>query len=130
VSEENVEIVRRVYEGWARGDFSAVEHFDPDIDFEMVDWPHQTRVRGIEEMSRTWRSTLGAFEGFRSTPQEIVDHGDRVLVLNRIEASGKESGAGVGADTATVCTLKDGKVVRMALYWNVDSARREAGAGD
>jgi ketosteroid isomerase-like protein len=129
MSEENVDIVRRVYDAWARGDFSPVDDFDPDIDFEMVDWPHQTRVHGIEEMWRTWRSTLGAFDGFRSVPQEILDHGDKVLVLNRIEASGKESGAGVGADVATVFTLESGKVVRMGLYWNVDSARREAEAG-
>jgi ketosteroid isomerase-like protein len=39
MSEENVEIVRRVYEGWAQGDFSKVDDFDPDIDFEMADWP-------------------------------------------------------------------------------------------
>ena len=99
MAEENVEIVRRVYEGWARGDFSSVEHFDPEIDFEMV-------------------------------PAEIVDYGSKVLVLNRIEASGKESGAGVGADTATVWTLKDGKAVRMALYWDVDAARRAAATQD
>ena len=42
MSEENVEVVRRVYEGWARGDFSNVDDFDPDIEFAMADWPHQT----------------------------------------------------------------------------------------
>ena len=130
MSEQNIEIVRRVYEGWAQGDFTRTDEFDPDIDFEMVDWPHQTRVRGIEEMWRTWRSTLGAFDGFRSTPRAMEDHGDKVLVLNRIEASGKESGAGVGADVATVFTIESGRVVRMGLYWNVDSARAEAEAGD
>ena len=126
MSDENVEIVRRVYDGWSRGDFSNVDDFDPDVEFEMADWPHQTKVTGIQAMWDTWRSTLGAFEDFRSVASELTAYGDNVLVLNRIEASGKESGAGVEADTATVWTLRDGKVVRMALYWNVEAARREA----
>ena len=44
VSQENIEIVRRVYKGWSRGDFSQSELFDPDIEFEMVDWPHPAKV--------------------------------------------------------------------------------------
>jgi ketosteroid isomerase-like protein len=129
MSEENVEIVKRVYDGWARGDFSRVDEFDPDIEFEMADWPHQTTARGIPQMWEAWRSTLSAWTGFTSTPTEIVDCGDRVLVTNRIEGRGKESGADVSADVATVFTLEGGRVVRMALYWNVDAARREAAAG-
>jgi ketosteroid isomerase-like protein len=129
MSDENVEIVRRVYDGWARGDFSNVDDFDPDIEFAMADWPHQTTVRGIPQMWETWRSTLSAWTDFRATPSEILDLGDRVLATNRIDGRGKESGAAVSADVATVFTLEDGKVVRMALYWDVDSARREAETG-
>jgi ketosteroid isomerase-like protein len=130
MSEENVELVRRIYEGWARGDFSQTEPFHPDIDFEMVDWPHQTKARGIEEMWRTWRSTLSAFGRFRAVPTEYVDFGRNVLVLNRIEGSGKESGADVSADTASVLTVDGGKVVRIRLYWNTANAREAAARPD
>ena len=41
--------------------------------------------------------------------------------MNHIEGSGK-SGAVVSADTATVWTVEDGLVTRMALYWDVDGA--------
>lgn len=121
-----MDIVRRVYEGWARGDFSGIDYFDPDIEFEMADWPHQTKVHGIEAMWETWRSTLSAFDDFRSTPMGFEPYGDNVLVLNRIEASGKESGADVGADTASLWTIRAGKVTRLALYWNVETARQVA----
>ena len=129
MSEENVELVRRVYENWARGDFSQTELFHPEIDFEMVDWPHQTKARGIEEMWRTWRSTLSAFGHFRSVPTEYVDCGRNVLVLNRIEGSGKESGAEVSADVASVLTVDGGKIVRLRLYWNTANAREAAEQG-
>jgi ketosteroid isomerase-like protein len=127
MSQENVELVRRVYEGWARGDFSDTDAFDPEIEFEMVDWPHQTKVSGIHQMSDTWRSTLGAFDGFRAVPLEYLDCGSNVLVINQIEASGKESGAEVSAETATVWTVENGRVVRLALYWDTDRAREVAG---
>lgn len=128
MSQDNVDLVRRVYEGWARGDFSETGAFDPEIDFEMVDWPHQTRVRGIEDMSRTWRATLSAFVDFRAVPVEYADCGRNVLVINKIEGSGKESGAEVSAETATVWTVENGRVVRMALYWDTDRARAVAEA--
>ena len=127
MSQENVELVRRVYEGWARGDFSRIEAFHPQIVFEMVDWPHQTKAEGIEAMSETWRETLGAWHDFRSIPTEYIDCGRNILVLNRIEGSGKESGAEVSAETATVWTVENDRVVRLALYWDTDRAREAAG---
>jgi ketosteroid isomerase-like protein len=128
MSEENVEIVRSVYEGWSRGDFSRIEAYHPDIDFEMVDWPHHTRARGIEEMARTWRATLSAWDDFRAVPTEYVDCGRHVLVINQIQGSGKESGAEVSAETATVWTVDGGRVVRLALYWDIARAREAARA--
>ena len=126
MSEENVKIVRRVYEGWARGDFSEGEAFHPEIEFEMVDWPHPARSRGVEEMRRTWQTTLSAWDDFRAEPDDVVDYGDNVLVLNSIRGRGKGSGAEVSAQTATVWTLKAGKVVRLALFWDTALAQEAA----
>ena len=126
MSEENVEIVRRVYEDWSRGDFSAAEFFDPDVEFEMVDWPHPARSRGVEEMARTWQASLGAWDDFRAEADDFIDFGHNVLVLNSIRGRGKGSGAEVSALTATVWTVEAGKVVRLALYWDTDRAREAA----
>ena len=89
MSQENVEIVRRVYEGWSRGDFSQSELFDPNIEFEMVDWPHPANVRGLEAMRETWLATLAAWDDFRAVPDEVIDNGDNVLVLNSISGPGQ-----------------------------------------
>src|SRR5215208_7530910 len=102
VSSDNVDIVRRIYAEWSRGDFSNAEYFDEDVEFDMVDWPHPARSRGVAAMAETWRTSLAAWEGFRSIPTEFVDLGRNVLVLNRIQARGRESGAEVSADTASV----------------------------
>jgi ketosteroid isomerase-like protein len=63
-------------------------------------------------------------------PTEFVDFGRNVLVLNRIEGSGKESGAEVSADVASVLTVDGGKVVRIRLYWKTANAREAAARPD
>ena len=130
MSKENVEIVRRVYEGWSRGDYSQTELFDPEIEFEMIDWPHGDKARGIEAMNETWRASLAAWEDFRVHPDELIDHGDRILVINSVSGRGKGSGADVSAVTATLFTLEDGKVMGLGLYWDPERARRVAEGRD
>jgi ketosteroid isomerase-like protein len=82
-------------------------------------------------MRRSWRSALSAWEDFRAEPIEFIDAGeDSVVVLNRIEGRGKGSGARVQADTATVWALEAGKVVGLALYWDIAKALEAAGLRD
>jgi len=128
MSRENIEAVRRVYEGWAQGDFSENDAFDPEVEFAMVDWPEGSNAHGRDAMWRSWRSALSAWEDFRAEPIEFIDAGeDSVVVLNRIEGRGKGSGARVQADTATVWALEAGKVVGLALYWDIAKALEAAG---
>ena len=79
-------------------------------------------------MRETWLATLAAWDDFRAMPDEVIEHGDNVLVLNSISGRGKGSGADVSAATATLWTVEAGKVVRLALHWDTERAR-EAAAG-
>jgi ketosteroid isomerase-like protein len=130
MSEENVEIVRRVYGGWAVGDFSEGDVFDPDVEFEMVDWPEAGKSQGVEAMRRTWQAALGAWDDFRAEPHEFIEVGEQVVVLTHARGRGKGSGAEVSADTATVWTLDAGKIVRLALYWDSAKALEAVGLRD
>jgi ketosteroid isomerase-like protein len=127
MSQQDVELVRPIYEGWARGDFSETGVFDPEVEFVMSDWPHPGSARGVDGMNRMWQGVLSAWEDFRAEPVRFVDAGRSVLVFNHIHAVGRESRADVSADTATVWTLDEGRVVRLVLYWDTDKALAEAG---
>ena len=94
----------------------------------MVDWPHPAKSRGVEAMRETWLASLSAWDDFRAEPDEVIDYGDNVLVLNSISGRGTGSGADVTALTATLWTVEHGRVVRLALYWDTERAR-EAAAG-
>jgi ketosteroid isomerase-like protein len=127
MSRENVEIVRQVYEEWALGDFSEGDVFDPEVEFEMVDWPEGAKSRGVAAMRRTWQGALAAWDDFRAEPGELIDAGDQVIVRTRARGRGKGSGMEVSADTATVWTLEAGKVTRLALYWDATKAFEATG---
>jgi ketosteroid isomerase-like protein len=127
MSEKNVELVRRVYERWACGDFSEGDVFSPDVEFEMPDWPHSAGSRGVDGMRSIWQGTLAAWDDFRAEPDRFLEAGRHVVVLTHVHARGKDSGAEVSADTATVWTIEAGRVVRLVLYWDSDKALEDMG---
>jgi ketosteroid isomerase-like protein len=93
MSEENVQIVRRVYEQWSRGDFSGGDAFHPEVEFEMVDWPGRDRSRGLGEMREAWLASLSAWDDFRAEPTGFLENDPHVVVLTHVTARGKGSGA-------------------------------------
>ena len=122
MAQDNVEVVRRAYEEWSLGDFSAGEVFAEDVEFDMVDWPGRDKSRGVEEMARAWQESLAAWEDFRAAPTDFIATGPHVVVPTHVTARGKGSGASVTAETATVWTFEAGKVVRLALHWDAAAA--------
>jgi ketosteroid isomerase-like protein/mannose-6-phosphate isomerase-like protein (cupin superfamily) len=129
MSQENVDMVRRVYEEWSRGDFSAGELFDPDVEFDMVDWPGRAKARGVPGMRQAWVESLRAWEDFRAEPGEFIESGQNVVVPTHVTARGRGSGAEVTADTATVWTFDGGRVTRLALHWDAAAALEAMGLG-
>ena len=65
MSEENVEIVRRIHSGWERRDFfSLPELFDASLQATWIDpvFVRQSETRGLRETARSMRDFLTAYE--------------------------------------------------------------------
>ena len=127
MSQENVEIVREVYDDWMQGDFTGGKAFDPEVEFVMPDWPEGTETHGRKEMARACQAALGAWDEFVAAAGEFLDAGQHVVVITHVTARGKTSGVVTRATTATMWTFDSGKVVRLGLYW--DSAKALEAAG-
>ena len=124
MSRENVEVVRGLYEAFARRDGeSPFSVYDPDIEWDMsrsaIPLPGEETVyhghEGVRRYARAWMEPWG----FIDAPLErLVDAGDVVVaLLGRTTARGKMSGVEVDMPPwAQVWTLRDGKVVRMRIY--------------
>ena len=133
MSEENVEIVRAMYEHWARGDFPA-SFFDPDVEHSRIgaDTPDmEGEWRGVENLSRAMAEYLHAFSDLRIEAESIIDLGDdRVLVLSRHAARGKLSGVPIDHEIGDLFTLRAGKVARYDSYWDRSDAMRAVGLSE
>ena len=52
MSQENVEVVRSIYEPWGRGDFSSVEWAHPKVEFVIADFgPLVGSTKGLAGMA-------------------------------------------------------------------------------
>ena len=130
-----MEIVRRLFEHWARGEYPVAGFFDPEIEYSRSGLAMEIRGadlagewHGLEGLRAATVEFFSAFPEMREEAERIVDLGDdRVLVLSRETARGKVSGARVERETAYAFTLRDGKIVRCHLYWDRAEALEAAG---
>ena len=111
MSEENVEVVR----GWLEDDAWAA--LDPEIEYDTTRLvPDGDVYHGHEGVARHWRRWFGTWKEFEVEGQEFIDADDQVVVVIQEHAQGKGSGVEVETRYGAVCTLRDGKIVRVRLY--------------
>jgi ketosteroid isomerase-like protein len=126
VASANLDLVRSIYPAWERGDWSSAEWAHPEIEFVQADGPARWSVAGVAALAEAWREFLDTWEEWRVEPEEYRElDEERVLVLVRIRGRGKTSGLEVdeiSASGANLFHLRDGKVTRLALYWDRDRA--------
>ena len=134
MSQENVEILRRLYEEWARGDFTSDHFFDSDVEYSRVgvQTPDMEGVwHGLDELTNAMREYLRPMADLQIKAERFTDLGDdRVLVLSRHTARGKQSGVPMEHELGDLFTLRDGKIVRFYTYWNRAAALEAAGLGN
>src|SRR5215216_1542227 len=99
MSQENVEVVRRMYAAFHGGDVDgALSHFNADV---LVDAskarPDVGTGRGREHVTALVTSWLASWEEWREEMDEMRDLGSRVLVLSVQRGRGKGSGVEVEA---------------------------------
>jgi ketosteroid isomerase-like protein len=131
MSRENVEIVRRIYAEFERGNFAAAaEWYDPEIRFEtwMPDASENVTAQGVAELRDFMRNWFSQWSNYRVIGDEFREVGDdRVFVGGRQAATGHQSGAEVQSPGFSVWTLRSGKVIELFLHYDRDMALKAAG---
>jgi uncharacterized protein len=112
MSQENVEIVRRMWDAFLSNDPSAGLSFcDPDIEWDGTNLPDGTIARGHEAIVDHAMRWAAMWEDLTMEPQRFIDAGDdRVLVILR-ETGRSESGLLVDERHAELYSLRSGKVI-------------------
>ena len=123
MSQENVEIARRVVAAFDRRDRAAWLALQ-DEDLEVIpigDWPEQG-ISGREAAWDFYTRTLDTFEDSPLTVVNVIDAGaDSVLQHHRRRLRGRASGADVVFDYWVVATIRGRKIIRNE--WFADRAK-------
>jgi ketosteroid isomerase-like protein len=135
VSQENVEVVRRSFEAFARGDFEAAfAAHDPSTEWcTAADEPDRQTYRGITGLSTFVGSLTDTWEGRFERVMEFeafIDCGDWVVVPWSAQLRGKGSGISVQVKETYAVRVQGGKIVRVEEYRSSDEAFEAIGRRD
>ena len=133
MSRENVEVVRRAFDAWARRDVEAFLRFvDPAVELEsaIIGGAEGTTFRGHQGVREWVAESDAAFKELRVEREEFRDAGDRVLILGHLYTQGWESGVELDSPLAWLCTLRAGKVVRQQGYLDPHEALEAVGLAE
>ncbi|HXF00300.1 MAG TPA: nuclear transport factor 2 family protein [Solirubrobacterales bacterium] len=132
MSQENVEIMRALFDMWNAGDMDAFrELYDPDaIARAPKDWPEPGPFVGREAIMREWdqlREWASASQVLEPI-SDFIDHADHVVVRQIWR------GVGLGPDTnlelTNVVTVRRGKVIYQEFFWDHDEALETLGLSE
>ena len=133
MSQEHVELIRRGFEAFNRGDWDAAL----EIVAEDVVWgaylaamDGERAIHGHESLRRTWqaqRDDLGG-DDFKAEARDIRDLGaGSLLVKLRAMGRGSASGVPVQVEYVQLWTFRGGLVVRLDNYASEAEALQAAG---
>jgi ketosteroid isomerase-like protein len=115
----NSEVVRSIYDSFARGDVpKALEMLAPDVRWTEADgFPHGGTYSGPDEVLKNVLTNLGTeWEPFSVIPKDFVAEGEKVVSIGQYSGTYKATGKKFSAPYAHVWTLRNGKVVAFQQF--------------
>jgi len=120
VSQENVEVVRRAWDAWGRGDLDGLLALcTEDVIFgttHMRDWP-EPEYRGHDGFRRFLSEWLEVWEEFEVGADELIPAADgRVVSLFWQRGKGRQSGLSMDVAWGLVTTMRGERIARHEVY--------------
>jgi ketosteroid isomerase-like protein len=132
MSQENVDVVRRSFEAFnARDVDDLVSLSDPD-----AEWlPFRPQLEGIvyrrhEGIRQFVRDMDDDWQAFRIEPLEFHDRGERVAVIGRVRALGRESAVDIDFTAGFLFELRCGRITRVTSHSDPEAALEAMGPGE
>ncbi|MGZ5313469.1 MAG: nuclear transport factor 2 family protein [Solirubrobacterales bacterium] len=131
MSEENVDVVRKLYELFARRDLDAAfpDYADPSIELRVPPlYPDTPEVfRGREGIERWIAMIDEVWAEWRFELERYLEAGSTVVVLARLIAEGGSSGIHLEREVAHLWTFEGGRATSIRVYLNQAEALGAAG---
>ena len=132
MSQENVAVVRRLYEAFAAGDVPTVLGLmSPDIvwnEGENFPYADNNPYCGPEAVLTGVFGRLGTeWNGFAAEPEEFLDAGDTVVVLGRYSGACVATGKPMNPQMVHVLRISDGRITGFQQYVDTLAVARAMG---
>jgi uncharacterized protein len=120
VSENDIQAVRRIYTALTRWDVDdLVADLTHDVEWnlpEPLPWGGTHHgPDGVRAFARIFRDHV---DGPWADPDDILEAGDRIVVLGRLRGLARESGQEFEVEFAHVWTLTDGVASHVRVYYD------------
>jgi ketosteroid isomerase-like protein len=128
MSEENVQVVRRGYEHFAKTGDADASVYSPDVEWHSAaEDPISEPFRGVEGVRKLIEDVRDSLDDFRTEPFEYLDGGDYVVagVIHRGRVKGSD--AEVEMREWNVFLVRDRKILSVHEYSDREAALRAAG---
>jgi ketosteroid isomerase-like protein len=131
MSQENVEIVRRLFEAFNRlhegADVAShvAAHFDPDCEYQPVE--ETGTIRGHDALTRWHERWFEAWDETMDEIDDVIEAGEMVVTAVRVHGRGRQSGMEISQRLFHVFEVRDDKILRVREYLDRHQALEAAG---
>jgi ketosteroid isomerase-like protein len=129
MSQENVEIVQRIFDRWQAGDL-ALDAFDAEVEWDASHMPDGETYRGREGVSRYLRRFVGTWDNYELILERLIDAGDDVVAFTVERGRGRGSGIPIVDEGTMLFSLGKGTVVRWKGFHERDGALEAVGLSE
>jgi ketosteroid isomerase-like protein len=121
--KKNVEVIRRMLADYLRGDYeAALPAFAEDV--EVITALERFHGRaGVVEEAKRWEEM---WSDFRFDVEDLIDAGSRVVLLYHQVGKAKGSEIALDEEAGWVYTLSGGKITRVEMFQDRETALRAA----
>ena len=144
MSQENVELITSLQPGpdvdiaelfrdeqVAEATWAAVASaFHDDCDFVNASQGVGSTHSGLDGLRALWLEWLTPWDSYYTETEDVIDVGNRVVVLFRDHGRRKDLAADVELRGASVYTVRDGKVARVEFNPNRDEVLESVGLSE
>ena len=135
MSQENVDIVRRVFTAGSGGDPAAGQAaFDPTAEWDMsgvAGWAEKDVYRGTDEILPFLQGWASSWRGWHYDIDELREAGaEQVFVAIHEWATGVESNASVDQRRYFAVDVEDGRIVRVRMFSERADALKAVGLSE
>ena len=132
MSQENLALIRGIYDAFATGDVAGVlSRMSPGIVWnEAENFPYAdgNPYVGPDAVAAGVFARCGSeWDGFAVVPEEFLDAGDTVVVLGRYRGTYKATGKAMNPQLAHVWRIADGKAAQFQQYADTLQVARVTG---